>query len=412
MPAPAQALSQLPPYLFAQIDAKIAEAKVKGVDIISLGVGDPDLPTPNLVVEAMQQAVADPGTHNYPPYQGTPDFLEAASRWMQHRFGVGIDPKTEALGLIGSKEGLAHTILTYVDHGDVVLCPSPGYPVYHNYTTLLKGRPVTVPLLAENRFLPQLDKINPDDARQAKLFFLNYPNNPTGAIADEGLIRECVAFCKQYDILLCHDNAYSEMTFDGYKAPSFLSVPGAKDVCVEYFSLSKMFNMTGWRVGFAVGNADAIKAIGTVKNNTDSGIFKAVQQAAIVGLDNADTLTAHINAIYGRRRDIFVAGLTQLGWQFPPAVATFYLWVPVPNGWSSVDFVNMLLEKCGIVCPPGIGYGSKGEGFFRVALTVPEARLKEALTRMAEAGIRFDVLAKTESEGATTPSGQPASYVI
>jgi LL-diaminopimelate aminotransferase len=228
--------------------------------------------------------------------------------------------------------------------------------------------------------------------------FLNYPNNPTGAIADTNFIQKCVDFCQKYDILLCHDNAYSEMAFDGYRSPSFLSVPGAKDVCVEFFSLSKMFNMTGWRVGFAVGNPAGIKNLGTIKNNTDSGVFKAIQQAAIVGLDHADALTKDINAIYARRRDIFVAGLNELGWQFPPNVATFYLWVPVPSGWSSVEFVNFLLEKCGIVVPPGTGYGPNGEGFFRVALTVPDDRLHQALARMREAGVTFSGLAKTPAE--------------
>jgi LL-diaminopimelate aminotransferase len=398
MPHPASVLSQLPPYLFAQIDEKIATAKAQGVDIISLGIGDPDLATPSLIVEAMQKAVADPATHNYPPYQGTQAFREAAARWMQNRFGVSVNPDSETLALIGSKEGLAHMILSYVDPGDVVLCPSPGYPVYHNWTTLMRGEPVTLPLLAQNHFLPNLDAIPEDVAKRAKLLFLNYPNNPTGAIADTRFIQECVDFCRTHDILLCHDNAYSEMTFDNYRAPSFLSVPGAKDVCVEFFSLSKMFNMTGWRVGFAVGNAAGIKTLGTIKNNTDSGVFKAIQEAAIVGLDHCEALTKDINAIYGKRRDIFVEGLNALGWQFPPNVATFYLWVPVPSGWSSVAFVNFLLETCGIVVPPGTGYGPMGEGFFRVALTVPDDRLHQALQRMREAGVTFSGLAKSTPE--------------
>jgi LL-diaminopimelate aminotransferase len=395
MPKPAANLGKLPPYLFAEIDRKIAEAKARGVDIISLGVGDPDLPTPAPIVEAMRKAVADPANHNYPPYHGTEEYRNAAATWMKTRFGVTVDPNTETLSLIGSKEGLAHLILAYVEPGDVVLCPSPGYPVYNNYTLLCHGEPYVVPLLAENKFLPDLSKIPEDIAKRAKLFFLNYPNNPTGAIIDEAKIAEIVAFCKKYDILLCHDNAYSEMTFDGYRAPSFLSVPGAKDVCIEMFSLSKMYNMTGWRVGFAVGNPDAIKALGTVKNNTDSGVFKAIQHASAVGLAQSEELTKDLNRIYSRRRDIFVEGLNRMGWSFPKNEATFYLWVPVPTGMTSVEFVNLLLEKCGVVVPPGIGYGPEGEGFFRVALTVSEERLKEVLDRMEKAGVTFNQLAKT-----------------
>lgn len=395
MPKPATNLGKLPPYLFAEIDKKIDEAKAKGVDIISLGVGDPDLPTPELIVKAMQDAVNDPETHNYPPYQGTKDFRQAVAAWMKTRFGVTVDFNNESLALIGSKEGLAHLILAYVDPGDVVLCPSPGYPVYSNYTLLVGGEPVIVPLSASNQFLPDLSKIPVDVAKRAKLFFLNYPNNPTGAIIDEAKIKEIVDFCKQHDILLCHDNAYSEMTFDGYKAPSFLAVPGAKDICIEMFSLSKMYNMTGWRVGFAVGNPEAVQTLGKIKNNTDSGVFKAIQRASAAGLAHSAELTKDLNAIYARRRDIFVEGLNKLGWNCPKNEATFYLWVPVPTGMKSVEFVSLLLEKCGVVCPPGTGYGPEGEGFFRVALTVPDARLKEALERMEKNGVTFKALAKT-----------------
>jgi LL-diaminopimelate aminotransferase len=390
VPNPAQNLSKLPPYLFAEIDKKIDAAKAQGIELINLGVGDPDLPTPARIVNALQQAVADASTHNYPPYQGTLAFRQSIQRWMQNRFDVAVDTASEVMSLIGSKEGLAHMILAYVDPGDVVLCPSPGYPVYHNYTLLCGGEPYTLPLKAANGFLPDLAAIPEAMARRAKLLFLNYPNNPTGAIADHAFIEEAVAFCRKYDILLCHDNAYSEMTFDGYRAPSFLEVPGAKDVCVEFFSLSKMYNMTGWRVGFAVGNAAGIKALSTVKNNTDSGVFKAVQVAAAEGLDHSDELTRDLNAIYGARRDLFVQGLQGLGWQFTPNKATFYLWLPVSTGMTSLAFVNDMREKAHIVVPPGTGYGSEGEGFFRVALTVGEAKLQQALGQMKAAGIRFD----------------------
>ena len=257
MPQPIANLGKLPPYLFAELDRKIAQAKAKGVDVISLGVGDPDLPTPAPIVKALQEAVADPSTHNYSSYTGTDEFRRAAADWMRERFGVEIDPSDEVIALIGSKEGLAHLILTYIAEGDVTLYPSPAYPVYRNFTLLCGGEPVAVPLLPENEFLPDLDAISPDAAKRAKLLFLNYPNNPTGAIAPESFIKKAIEFCTRHDILLCHDNAYSEMTFDGYKAPSFLSVPGAKDVCIEMFSTSKMYNMTGWRIGFAAGNNDA-----------------------------------------------------------------------------------------------------------------------------------------------------------
>jgi LL-diaminopimelate aminotransferase len=390
MPKPAANLDKLPPYLFAEIDRKIADARSKGVDIISLGVGDPDLPTPAPIVKAMQEAVAVPANHNYPPYHGTEEFRNAVKEWMKTRFDVSIDAASEALSLIGSKEGLAHLILAYVNPGDVVLCPSPGYPVYNNYTLLCHGEPYTVALEASNKFLPDVDAIPADIAKRAKLFFLNYPNNPTGAIIDEASIAKIVEFCRKNDILLCHDNAYSEMTFDNYKAPSFLSSPGAKDVCIELFSLSKMYNMTGWRVGFAVGNPDAIKALGVVKNNTDSGVFKAIQHASAVGLSQSAALTKDLNSIYARRRDIMVEGLKKLGWPVEPNEATFYMWLPVPAGMTSVEFVGIMLEQCGVVVPPGTGYGSKGEGFFRIALTVPDDRLKEVLARMEKSGLTFN----------------------
>ncbi len=393
MPKPSENLKKLPPYLFAELDRKIADAKAKGVDIISLGVGDPDLPTPQPIIDAMKTAVEDPSTHTYPAYKGSPNFCQSASQWMKTRFNVDVDPVNETMALIGAKEGIAHLILAYTQPGDVVLCPSPGYPVYENYTLLCGGEPYTVPLLAKNNYLPDLKAIPENVARKAKLLFLNYPNNPTGAIATDEMMLEAIEFCRKYDILLCHDNAYSEMTYDGYRAPSFLSVPGAKDVCLEMFSFSKMFNMTGWRIGFAVGNADGIKALGTIKNNTDSGAFTAIQRAATVGLERCDELTKDLNAIYGRRRDLFVEGLRKMGWDIEPMVATFYMWVPVPTGMTSEAFASLLLEKCGIVVPPGNGYGPEGEGFFRVALTANEDRLKEALQRMEDNGVTFNKLA-------------------
>ncbi|MCA9799249.1 MAG: LL-diaminopimelate aminotransferase [Cyanobacteria bacterium HKST-UBA06] len=388
---PSKKLSQIPPYLFAELDKKVEAAKAQGRDIISLGVGDPDLPTPQLIVDQLKQSAQDASTHNYPPYQGTKPFRQAVARWMNTRFGVTVDADTETLALIGAKEGIAHLIMAYVDAGDVILAPSPGYPVYNNFTLLSGGTPYTVPLKASNHFLPELDTIPADILAKAKILFLNYPNNPTGAITTEAFMHEAVAFCKTHQILLCHDNAYSEMTFDGYKAPSFLSVPGAKDVCIEMFSLSKMYNMTGWRIGFAVGQPQAIKALGTIKNNCDSGVFKAVQEAAIAGLDNSEALTAGLNEKYAKRRDIFVAGLNDMGWDYPNPEATFYLWVPVPEGYSDVAFAEHLLNACDIVVPPGTGYGPQGAGFFRVALTQPADRIQEAIDRMKANGIRFDM---------------------
>ena len=388
MPKPSANLNKLPPYLFAEIDRKVAEARAKGVDIINLGIGDPDLPTPAPIVEALCEAARDPSTHNYSPSNGTPEFRTAAAAWMKTRFGVTLETN-EIMSLIGAKEGIAHMVSAWVDPGDVVLCPSPGYPVYSNYTLLCHGVPHTVPLLAKNDFLPDLDAIPAEAAKKAKLFFLNYPNNPTGAVAPESFIKEAVAFCREHDIVLCHDNAYSEMTFDGYRAPSFLSVAGAKDVCVEFFSLSKMYNMTGWRIGFAAGSAANLKPLMTVKDNTDSGVFKAIQRAAALGLSRSDELIAGLNDVYASRRDLMADGLRGMGWDFEAGAATFYLWLPVPEGMKSVDFCTLLLERCGITVPPGTGYGPAGEGFFRIALTAPEARLKEALARMEKAGIRY-----------------------
>lgn len=395
MPNPSKYLNKLPPYLFVEIDKNIEKAKAKGVDVISLGVGDPDLPTPAPVVKAMQDAVADPATHNYPPYAGTADFRAAAAKWMKDRFGVEVDPAAETMSLIGSKEGLAHMIAAYIDEGDLVISPEPAYPVYNNFTTVSGGEVHIAPLLAENGFLPDLAAIPEDVAKRAKLFFLNYPNNPTGGILTRDFMEECVAFCKKYDILLCHDNAYSEMTFGDYKAPSFLEIPGAKDVCVEFFSLSKMYNMTGWRVGFAVGNAEGIAALGKIKNNVDSGVFKAVQRAAQVALEKSDELTAGLNDIYGARRELVLDGLRRLGWDVAPPAATFYLWLPVPTGWTSGDFAAKVLEECGVIVTPGLGYGAAGEGFFRMALTVSEARLQEVLARFEDKGITWDKLAKS-----------------
>ncbi|MEE3348609.1 MAG: LL-diaminopimelate aminotransferase [Candidatus Gastranaerophilaceae bacterium] len=382
-------LEKIPPYLFAEIDRKIAEARAKGLDIISLGIGDPDTPTLPPVVEEMHKAIDDPKNHDYPPYNGTKQFRDAASKWMKTRFGVDVDADTEILANIGSKESIAHVFFAYVDKGDYTLVPDPGYPVYHNATVFAGGTPYHIPLLEENGYLPDFDKIPEDIAQKSKILFLNYPNNPTGAVADLDFWKKAVAFCKKYDILLCSDMAYSEMTYDGYKAPSVLEVEGAKDVAIEFYSHSKSYNMTGWRVGFVCGNKDAIKALGTIKNNIDSGTFKAIQQAASIAFTIDQSYIDKLNGMYQERRDIVEKGLKELGWDIKPAKATFYIWIPTPNGKTSEEFATELLEKAQVVVPPGNGYGKCGEGYIRIALTKDAETIKKALQRIKDAGIRY-----------------------
>lgn len=382
-------LEKIPPYLFAEIDRKIAEARAKGIDIISLGIGDPDKPTLQPVVDEMHKAIDNPKNHDYPPYNGTEQFRTAARNWIKKRFDVELNADTEILANIGSKEAIAHVFFAYVDKGDYTLVPDPGYPVYKNATIFAGGTPYAMPLLEENGFLPDLDKIPEDIARKAKLMFINYPNNPTGATADLEFYKKAVAFCKKYDILLCSDMAYSEMTYDGYKAPSVLQVEGAKDVTLEFYSHSKSYNMTGWRVGFVAGNAAAIKALGTIKNNIDSGTFKAIQQAASAAFSVDQSYIDKLNGMYQERRDVMVKGLQELGWDIKPTKATFYIWIPTPNGMSSEEFATIMLEKANVVVPPGIGYGKCGEGYIRIALTKDVEILKKALQRMKDAGIHY-----------------------
>ncbi len=383
-------LEKIPPYLFAEIDRKIAEAKAKGCDVISLGIGDPDTPTLAPVVEEMHRAIDNPKNHDYPPYNGTEQFRKSACDWMKRRFGVDLNPDTEMLANIGSKEAIAHVFLAFVDKGDYTLVPDPGYPVYHNATIFAGGTPYEMPLLEKNGYLPDFDKIPEDIAKKSKLMFLNYPNNPTGAVADLEFYKKAVDFCKKYDILLCSDMAYSEMTFDGYKAPSVLQVEGGKDVAIEFYSHSKSYNMTGWRVGFVCGNAQAIKALGTIKNNIDSGTFKAVQQAASKAFTIDQSMIDNLNKMYQERRDAAENGFRELGWNIKPSKATFYLWLPVPKGMTSEQFVTEMLEKANIVVPPGNGYGRCGEGYFRVALTKDVDTIKKCIQRMKDAGIKYN----------------------
>lgn len=384
MPQPATRLASVPPYLFAEIDRKKREVIARGVDVISLGIGDPDQPTPRFVIDAMHRAIENPANHQYPDYEGSLAFRQVACQFYARRFGPRFDPATEALALIGSKEGLAHIIWAYVDPGDVVLVPDPGYPVYRTHTRLAGGTPHLLPLRAENGFLPDLDAVPEEVARKAKLLFLNYPNNPTGAVATADFYQKAVNFARKYDILIVSDNAYSEMTYDGYVAPSIFAAEGAREVAVEFWSLSKPFNMTGWRIGFVVGNAAAISALGVIKTNTDSGQFTAVQEAAIAALTSpeAEAFIAEMNETYRRRRDMAVAGLRAIGLDASPMKGSFYLWVPVPAGHTSASFATLLLEQAGVVVTPGSAYGEHGEGYIRISLCVPEERLQEALERM------------------------------
>lgn len=378
----AQRIQTIPPYLFAEIDKKKEEAIKRGIDIINLGIGDPDQPTPNNIIEKLRESVKDPKTHDYPPYAGTAEFRQAVALWYKNRFGVNLDPDKEIMALIGSKEGIAHIFLAFIDPGDFSLIPDPAYPVYKTGTLFANGFPYIMPLLEENNFLPDLDKIDEEIAKRAKLMFINYPNNPTSAIADKNFFEKVVKFAKKYDILVCHDFAYSEMTFDDYKANSFLEVEGAKEVGIEFHSLSKTYNMTGWRLGFAVGNKEAISALSVIKTNIDSGVFKAIQQAGIEALTGSQDNIEKMNSIYTGRRNVVINGLNKLGWNLKPTKATFYIWIPTPKNVKSIDFANLLLEKTGIIVTPGIGYGEYGEGYVRIALTVDEKRLEEALERL------------------------------
>ena len=378
----AQRIQTIPPYLFAEIDEKKEEAIKRGVDIINLGIGDPDQPTPNNIIEKLRESVKDPKTHDYPPYAGTAEFRQAVTLWYKNRFGVDLDPDKEVMALIGSKEGIAHIFLAYIDPGDFSLIPDPGYPVYKTATLFANGFPYIMPLLEENNFMPDLEEIEEEIAQKAKLMFINYPNNPTAAVADKDFFKKVVKFAQKYNILVCHDFAYSEMSFDDYKANSFLEVDGAKEVGIEFHSLSKIYNMTGWRLGFAVGNKEAVSALSIIKTNIDSGVFKAIQQAGIEALTGPQDNLEKMNKIYTGRRNVVINGLNKLGWNLKPTKATFYIWIPTLNKMNSMEFSNLLLEKTGIIVTPGIGYGEYGEGYVRIALTVDEKRLEEAIKRL------------------------------
>ncbi len=378
----AKRIEQIPPYLFAEIDKKKRELRQKGIDLIDLGIGDPDLPTPKPIIERLKIAAENPQNHRYPSYEGMIEFRTAVAQWYERRFNVKLDPGTEVLSLIGSKEGIAHIPLAFVNPGDYVLVPTPGYPVYRVSTLFAGGTPYFLPLRKENNFLPKLSEIPKEVAERAKILFINYPNNPTSAIAEKPFFEEVVAFAHRYQMIVCHDAAYSEIAFDGYQPLSFLEVGGAKEVGIEFHSLSKTFNMTGWRIGFAAGHSEIVSGLGGVKTNIDSGVFQAIQEAGMEALNHFDTPLPEIIKIYERRRDIMVKGLREIGLEVEWPKATFYLWIQVPRGYTSTQFATLLLEKGGIVATPGNGFGEAGEGYIRMTITTDESRLKEAIERL------------------------------
>ncbi|MSQ29947.1 MAG: aminotransferase class I/II-fold pyridoxal phosphate-dependent enzyme [Dehalococcoidia bacterium] len=381
----AQRVEQLPPYLFARISQLIAQKRAEGVDVISLGIGDPDVPTPDYLLDVLRNATKDPANHRYPESDGLPQFRQAITRWYQMRHGVSLDPDKEVVPLIGSKEGIAHLPLCLIDPGDTALITDPGYPVYEVATMFASGITVKVPLREEDGWLPRLDEIPAETARKAKVIWLNYPNNPTGAIADRGFYESAVAWAKQYDVVIAHDLAYADVAYDGYVPMSILEVEGAKDVTIEFNSLSKSFNMTGWRLGMAVGNATLVNALTRVKTNMDSGIPQAIQQMAIAALDDPrDTIARH-NDIYSKRRDRAIAVLRQLGLRVEPPKASLYIWARLPEDErSSAEFAARLIDATGVVVTPGASYGAAGEGYIRISLTTPDDRLDEALRRLTE----------------------------
>jgi LL-diaminopimelate aminotransferase len=382
----ADRLKILPPYLFAELDRKKDEVKAKGVDVIDVGVGDPDQPTPGHIIDSLCKAAAIPAHHTYPSYSGMNNFREAVSDWYQKRAGVKLDPLKEVVSLIGSKEGIAHIPLAFINPGDVALVPSPAYPVYKIATQFAGGEPYEMPLLKENDFLPDLDSIPAEVLAKAKMMFINYPNNPTAAPATPEFFARVVDFAKKHNIMICHDFAYSEMAFDGYKPPSFLETPGAMEVGIEFHSLSKTYNMTGWRIGWAAGNAEIIGGLGQIKSNIDSGIFEAIQIAGITAMADDEAWLTEMRTLYEERRDVVMKGLAEIGIKANSPRATFYIWAEVPEGYNSTSFVAHLLEKAGIVTTPGNGFGDPGEGYFRIALTVSKERLQEAIDRMKEIG--------------------------
>jgi LL-diaminopimelate aminotransferase len=375
-------LDRLAPYLFAELERKIAEKKSQGIDVISLGIGDPDMPSPVGVIDALGNAAQDPATHQYPSNRGRPEFRNAVAEFYENRFGVTLDPTHEVIPALGAKECIFNLNLAFLDPGTCALASDPGYPVYSGGPLLVGSDYVPMPLRPDNGFAPDLDAISADDAKLARLMFVNYPNNPTGAIVPEGLFERTVEFAREHDVLVVHDASYTETTFEGYVAPSFLETPGAKDVGVEVFSLSKGWNMTGWRTAAIVGNPEAVEAYWKLKTNIDSGMFEAVQMAAVVALERSPDFPKEMSAHYQRRRDLVCDALRAIGVDVTPPKGTIYIWAPVPEGHTSASYCELVLEEAGVVISPGSSYGPSGEGFFRISLTLADDRLAEAVTRL------------------------------
>ena len=378
----AKRMSRIPPYLFAEIDRKVREKKAAGIDVISLGIGDPDLPTPARIVSAAQEAVADPANHQYPSYFGLRELREAIADWYRGRFRVRLDPDSQVLPTLGSKDGISHVPFAFVDPGDVVLAPDPGYTPYATGAIMAEGEPHLLPLTLENGWLPDLDAVPADVRRRAKLLWLNYPNNPTAATAPDAFFERAIAFCRENGIILCHDAPYSEIAFEGYRPPSLLQFPGAMEVGLEFHSVSKTYNMTGWRLGWICGNAELVRAVGQLKTNLDSGIFQAVQWASVEALRGGEQDTKAANAVYHRRHQKVAEVLNRTGWDIRPPRATFYVWAPVPPGYDSIGFAAHVLDQAAVNLTPGVGFGPHGEGYFRLSVTAPDARLDEALSRL------------------------------
>src|SRR6266702_2033975 len=380
--AGAKRLGRIPPYLFAEIDRKVQEKKRAGVDVISLGIGDPDLPTPGRIVSVLQETAADPANHRYPSYFGLGELRESIAGCYNDRAGVELNPGTEILPTLGSKDGISHVPLALVDPGDVVLAPDPGYTVYVTGAIMAGAEPHMMPLTAENRWLPDLEAIPSDVAERARLMWLNYPNNPTAATADREFLKHAVEFCRRHDIILCHDAPYSEIAFDGYRPLTLFEIPGAKEIGLEFHSLSKTYNMTGWRIGWVCGRSDLVNLIGQLKTNIDSGVFQAVQWAAVEALNGGQQETREACQVYERRHHLVADALNSLGWSVKPPRATFYVWAPVPSGYDSIGFAGHVLDEVGVNITPGVGFGAHGEGYFRLSVTAPDSRLEEAMTRL------------------------------
>ncbi len=378
----AKRIEKLPPYLFYEINKRVAEKKAQGIDVISLAIGDPDLPTPDYILESLHQASLDPVNHRYPESDSLPELREAVSYWYEKRFGLEFDPDKEVLPCIGSKDGIGHIPLCFIDPGDIALVPDPGYPVYSVGTMFAGGESYFLPLKEENDFLPDLDAVPSDVAQRAKVLWLNYPNNPTAAVAGLDFFERAVAFARRYDIAILHDAPYTEVAFDGYRPVSFLEAKGAKDVGIEFHSLSKTYNMTGWRVAMAVGNAEIINALLRVKSNLDSGIPQAIQQMAITALRGPDDVSRKNSEVIGRRRDRVVSVLQKLGFGVRTPKASFYVWARIPTDELSIPFCTRLLNDTAVVVTPGVGYGPSGEGYIRISLTTPDERVEEAMKRL------------------------------